>query len=148
MNPLLPLLTTLITSCPAISVFVHYTRACVTRPPRPEREGGGGGGRNLQASSEESGLSFHSIPSDLPIRVQVGRPTRTYFSEVLEGVITAASGIENIAASAATNTKDERSGMLVGICGTDCLADDVRGAVRSIQQWRKHHIGGIEIHEE
>jgi hypothetical protein len=102
----------------------------------------------LQTFSDETKLSFQTIPSDLPIRVQVGRPSREDLAEVLEGVITAASGMENIAEVVRTNSKDERSGMLVGICGPQGLANDVRGAVASVQSWRKHHIGGIEIHEE
>lgn len=40
------------------------------------------------------------------------------------------------------------AGVLVGVCGPQGLAEDVRKAVRGIEPARRKRAGGVELHDE
>ncbi|KAF8154708.1 hypothetical protein B0H34DRAFT_717545 [Crassisporium funariophilum] len=70
-------------------------------------------------------------------------PGRPRISKVLDAAIARA-------VSLGSGSKDDEgiTGMVVAVCGPVSLADDVVGAVGSVEPLRRDQVGGIEIHEE
>lgn len=136
MTPLLPVLASLVNSCPSyLTISVHYTRAS-----------------SIEAKDCDysSAFSPNNIPEQVSIRHQIrmhpGRPGQRYLVSVMENAI--AQATNNLRDPTETLSYCRPSGMLVGVCGPRGMNQDVVAAVSGIRSTMKARVGGVEMHQE
>lgn len=137
---------------PQLKISVFYTRAPThqdeqaLRKFRPSEDPTGGQNQHLSA--------YKDVPlgDDRPvlppgITIHSGRPhLPKILDEFLDCTLSCTSKGKD--PEKASISRGEASGVVVGVCGPLCLAEDVRKATGGVDEGKRSNVGGIEMVEE